>query len=374
MLGSQIQPASSWSGCVLKRLRALHEFGLAETFVEDMLTRRPQAFSFYDVIAALSNGTAPLSTAPATGCLLPLSPLGAPVASPLSNVDTLLGMATTLWPVIHRLSSLLSLKTELESAVASNAASSKIAVLRTEFESTSKAIRTALTHWRPNLPPNFVPDDGDMTELATVVDVTDDSFDGIGNDPAGAPGSLRDPGSSGAERGHLNSILHNALAYKHSAFVYLYRAIYSWPRSHELVRHHAHQSLTHCVATVSSAGPMSALLWPLFVAACEATDLSDRERAGKAFMAVKKRQGMMNIERAWEIVKEVWRRADLAEMLEKVELGDSGTEDDLVAHSMATASSAKDRRARSGFYERQGPGADLWRQVSRDMGVSVVFG
>ncbi len=30
----------------------------------------------------------------------------------------------------------------------------------------------------------------------------------------------------------------------------------------------------------------------------------------------------MNIERSWEIVKEVWRRADLADMLEKVELGD----------------------------------------------------
>ena len=63
----------------------------------------------------MSLGTAPLSTAPAAGCLLPF-PLDAHISSPLSNVDTLLGMATTLWPIMHRLSNLLSLKQELEKA------------------------------------------------------------------------------------------------------------------------------------------------------------------------------------------------------------------------------------------------------------------
>jgi hypothetical protein len=54
---------------------------------------------------------------------------------------------------------------------------------------------------------------------------------------------------------------------------------------------------------------MSALLWPLFVAACEATTAEDRLLAIDAFGGIERRQGMNNISRAWEVVQEVWRRA-----------------------------------------------------------------
>jgi len=58
---------------------------------------------------------------------------------------------------------------------------------------------------------------------------------------------------------------------------------------------------------------MSALLWPLFVAACEAMTAGDRALASDAFGGTERRQGMNNIMRAWEVVQEVWRRADLNE-------------------------------------------------------------
>jgi hypothetical protein len=58
---------------------------------------------------------------------------------------------------------------------------------------------------------------------------------------------------------------------------------------------------------------MSALLWPLFVAACEAITEEDRALAMEAFGGTERRQGMNNIMRAWEVVQEVWRRADLNE-------------------------------------------------------------
>jgi len=57
---------------------------------------------------------------------------------------------------------------------------------------------------------------------------------------------------------------------------------------------------------------MSALLWPLFVAACDAISEVDRSLALNAFGGTEKRQGMNNIARAWEVVREVWTRADLA--------------------------------------------------------------
>ncbi|KAI0133347.1 hypothetical protein F4776DRAFT_664107 [Hypoxylon sp. NC0597] len=270
-----------------------------------------RAFRFYDVITALSLGSAPLSTAPAAGCLIPFPPLDAPTASPLSNVDTLLGMATTLWPIMHRLSNLLSLKKDIERATQENQ-TSKSAVLRMEFETTSQAIETALTQWEPCLPPNIIVQNGVLRSIN---------------------------GDEIPEQQRLQSILHNALAYRHSAFVYLYRTIYGYPARREVVQKHAHTALIHCVGTVSHRGPMGALLWPLFVAACEAISAEDRTLSQRAFVGINQRQGMTNIGQAWNIVQEVWKRLD----------------------SMCNDSpEAQD--------------TDLWRKVSADMGVNIVFG
>ncbi|KAI0513147.1 hypothetical protein F5B22DRAFT_637294 [Xylaria bambusicola] len=272
-----------------------------------------RAFGFYDVITALSLGTPPLSTAPSAGGLLPVPPLDAPPASPLTNVDTLLGMATTLWPIMHRLSNLLFTKKELEGAQRMNQMS-KVAVLRTEFETTSQAIEAALTQWKPCLPPNIV-----MRDDVLVVN-------GV-------------KGEEIPEMARLQSILHNALAYRHSASVYLYRTIYGYSPKHKLVQQHSHTALHHCVETTAARGPMGALLWPLFAAACEAISNEDRELARKAFSEIGQRQGMTNIEEAWGIIQEVWKRLDSL--------------DDDAAAEMDT---------------------DLWRKICAERGVTIVFG
>lgn len=213
-------------------------------------------------------------------------------------------MATSLWPIIHRLSNLGGLKSELTAAKAAGE-TGKAAVLRTELETTSKAIEQALESWEQPEP---------------VLDENGDEK---------APG--------------LQGIVDNAHAYRHSAFVHLYRSIYEAPREDERVQYHAHHSLAYCMGTVNSSGPMGALLWPLFVAACEAKTVEDRTMAQNAFATIEKHQGMTNIERAWCIVQEVWRRADKAE----AEAGDGGPTD---THP------------------------DLWREVSRDMDLTIVFG
>jgi len=58
---------------------------------------------------------------------------------------------------------------------------------------------------------------------------------------------------------------------------------------------------------------MTALLWPLFVAACEATLEKDMELASGSFAGMEKKQGMNNAVKAWEVVQEVWRRVDFRE-------------------------------------------------------------
>jgi len=291
-------------------------------------------------------------------------------------------MATTLWPIIHRLSELLSLKKDLELAVRTNAPPSKVAVLRTEFESTTGAIETALTQWQPHLPPNFVPDEEDPEPPQAIAPSPIDN--GSASDAAVVEPEP-DP-LSASERARLHSILHNALAYRHSAFVYLYRTIYAYPRSHDTVQMHTRLALRHCVSTVAYEGPMGALLWPLFAAACEAMSSEDRELAARAFTAITKRQGMMNIERAWEIVQEVWRRADWADVVAR--LGEAGviypSNSSSGSGSSSSSSNANSSNA-SGTSVSSGAGkervarevardAELWRRVSREMGVSIVFG
>ena len=289
-----------------------------------------RAFRFYDVIAALSFGTAPLSQAPGKGCMHPFPPPGALVTSSLSSVDTLLGMATSLWPIIHRLSKLSSDKTELKVACRDGQASSMIAVLKTEFETNAHAIERALKSWQPYLPPGFTPDDPPSPETEE-----------------------KRHDSETAEKARLHSIVNSAMAYRHSALVYLYHTIYGYPRTHATVQTHAHTALWHCIQTCSHAGPMGALLWPLFVASCEAMTDADRQLATDAFKMVEKRQGMINIKWAWDIVQEVWKLADAMESE-----GDAGSPVD-----------PGDFPAAAGYST-----PDLWRKVSKQMGISIVFG
>jgi hypothetical protein len=194
-------------------------------------------------------------------------------------VDTLLGLSTDLWPIIHRLSHLLSVKKSIDAAVAVGEVS-KAAVLRTELENSAQAIELALADWKPTL---------DQMAVDNL-----------------------------AEEIRIQSILNNAEAYRHSAFVYLYRTIHETGRDHAMVQKHAHLSLLACSNVVNLAsqchdGPMSALLWPLFVASCEAMTEEDRTLALEAFGGTERRQGMNNIMRAWEVVQEVWARTDTTE-------------------------------------------------------------
>ncbi|KAL2185511.1 hypothetical protein L209DRAFT_766255 [Thermothelomyces heterothallicus CBS 203.75] len=385
------------------------------------------AFRFYDVITALSNGTPPLSATPSLSCLRPLSPLGAPPVSPLCNVDTLLGMATTLWPIIHRLAGLRALKTELENASHTDGNPSKAAVLRTEFESTAQAIEMALLQWQPQLPPGFTPDPDPEVDLAAAMAASSSSpssrlattatrptaaaaavanripavtyshLSPLPTDPtlhiintttttttatAAAAAAAGDPDSpfssdpfpeglpsttpqsiitpppppSPQDRSRIASIYHNALAYRHAALVYLYRTVLSRRRTHASVQAQARLSLAHCVATVRHRGPMSALLWPLFVSACEAVAPRDRALAERAFVEVDRRQGMRNIDRARSILAEVWRREDEA------------------AAAAAAAGELDGADAGGAGTEMEDNGEELWRRVCREMGVSVVFG
>jgi hypothetical protein len=299
-------------------------------------------------------------------------------------------MSTTLWPIIHRLAGLRALKNELSTAVSANKSPTRISSLRAELEAAARDIEAALLQWEPQLPPDFVPDKLDV----------DDDVSSVGGGSSRSASPLNDPSSPVSRKSPpapapldlpsppplptsfsshspqplpispivssiprpnisysqnqvtiLSSIHHNALAYRHASLVHLYRATLSRPRSDPDVQRHARLALRHCAATARRGGPVAALLWPLFVAACEATTEADRELADQTFAEVERRQGMRNIERAWGILREVWKRR-----------GKKGDDDGVKQEDG------------QGEQEEEEEGEEVWRRVSREMGVSIVFG
>ena len=229
----------------------------------------------------------------------------------MASVDTLFGLIGDLWPIIHRLASLTEVKRSMakeeggscqpqQAGVGVNnkpeTKKPTISKLRTDFETHTSSIELALLQWIPKIPASVV----------TIDNHADDS--------------------------RLQSILNNAEAHKQAGFVYLYRTILSLPRSSPKIQTHVKQCLQACLRVVIFSGPMAALLWPLFTAACEAAEDVDRNVARTVFRHLETRQGMNNIVTAWEVCEEVWRRTDA------------------------------------------GHAEIIWRDVSDDMGREVIFG
>ena len=198
-------------------------------------------------------------------------------SSAMSSVDTLFGLLTDLWPLLHRLASLIEVKRTLEKEEAANPGHEKTTTMRSDFDTNTANIELALSQWTPKIP-------------ATVL-----------------------PVDSPADDSRLQSILNNAEAYKQAASVYLHRDILSHARSSPKVQAPVKQCLQACLRVVIFSGPMAALLWPLFVAASEAVEDVDRNVARTVFRHLESRQGMNNIVTGWEVCEELWRRADAGE-------------------------------------------------------------
>lgn len=235
-------------------------------------------------------------------------------------------MATNFWHIIHRLSLLCELKAELQKAEACNN-TTKVTVLRTELECASHAIENVLKQWKPSIQSECQPSNSTpvIIESFDYPPATADSASQLLSSPTfessdwdcdlsslnnATTNHLTDPNA------YILSIANNAEAYRQAALVFLYRNIHMLERSHPKVQTHVHLTLVACVRVVEWAGPMPALLWPLFISSVEAISEEDRNIAIMAFSGTERRQGMLNITRAWEIVEEVWLRGNKGEHLD----------------------------------------------------------
>ena len=189
----------------------------------------------------------------------------------------------------------------------------KVTVLRTELECNSHAIEHVLTQWKPSVQWPCQPS---KPALAATIEqfgcpcptiASPDWVHDLSSHNNATNNGLTNPNA------HILSIVDNGEAYRHAALIFLYRNIYKLERSNSKVRMHVRLTLAACVRVVEWAGPMPALLWPMFIGSVEAISEEDRSIATMAFTGTERRQGMLNITRSWEIVKEVWRRGNEGE-------------------------------------------------------------
>ncbi|KAK1994114.1 hypothetical protein LX36DRAFT_584999 [Colletotrichum falcatum] len=241
-----------------------------------------QVFRYFDVLNALTNGSSPVFAAPSPSRAY--SPgRSSPPPVVFGGIDPVFGMADDLWPILHRLGELITMKCELQATMAAGE-TSKFAVLRTEYQTAYKAIERALESWNPALPPGF-------SLVNRIVD-----------GPQHA---------SEAELANTRWITSTALAYRQTALVYLYSTISEYPSSHRLVQKHAQAALWHCAACMSHGGTGLSMLWPLFFSACHAICSRDRGLVRQAFTALGNKKGVVDTEKPWAVVMDVWRRMDM---------------------------------------------------------------
>ena len=108
----------------------------------------------------------------------------------------------------------------------------------------------------------------------------------------------------------MGSLFYVAEAYRSAAWIFLSRNIDQQDRRSSDVQEAVDIVLKNCELAISCKGPLLALLWPFFTAACEATTCDQRAIVLNVFGTLKSRWGFSNIFNAAEICSKTWAHYD----------------------------------------------------------------
>ncbi|GMM44496.1 hypothetical protein DAPK24_010710 [Pichia kluyveri] len=186
-------------------------------------------------------------------------------------IDPLLGVAQTLFPIMGEVATLIA---QIRHYKTVNSLSSKTQV-KTPLRLISKAVdlKSAIEHWK--LP--------SLSKLKHQNQTEDPSFD-------------------------LNAAVATAEAYRHSTLLYLHQIVpeIPSPTSHSLA-----ENVMMLLASIpSTSRTVVTHMFPLFVASCEALPGEERDWAKDRWTELIDKMWIGTLERAWEVVKEVWARKD----------------------------------------------------------------
>lgn len=106
-----------------------------------------------------------------------------------------------------------------------------------------------------------------------------------------------------------------AEAYRHAAFIYLYRVWLDFGAPHPTTLGHVEQCIT-CIEKVDVGSPLvSSHIWPLFTAGCEAVSVEQRQFVRDRFTAMFRSRKFPVMKRIIQDIEDVWACKDLEQIV-----------------------------------------------------------
>lgn len=118
---------------------------------------------------------------------------------------------------------------------------------------------------------------------------------------------------------HMDAVAHTTLAYKHAAFIYLYRAWRNIGAPHPLTKGHIEKTLHHLSCVPSSAPIISAHVWPTWTAGCEAMAPHLRRFVLERFDQMYEARHFPSLVRTKSDIQDVWLAKDAQRELSGVD-------------------------------------------------------
>ncbi|RAO68437.1 uncharacterized protein BHQ10_004449 [Talaromyces amestolkiae] len=112
---------------------------------------------------------------------------------------------------------------------------------------------------------------------------------------------------------------HTTEAHRSAALIYLYRVIYDIGAPHELTLSQVRRCIDSMASVPISSPLISAHVWPLFTAGCEATEPEDREFVKQRLMTMYKLRKIQSLRKVYELMEQVWLSKDYSHTMEGAE-------------------------------------------------------
>ncbi|CAI5756790.1 unnamed protein product [Candida verbasci] len=133
--------------------------------------------------------------------------------------------------------------------------------------------------------------------------------------------SIEDEQSPKESSWDLSSCISTAEAYKFAALLYLHQAV---PEIPSLSSHTLAEKIFILLASIPKCSNLSIVhIFPLLVSSCEAEGGEEREWCESRWQALSEKMWLGNIDRAFEVVKEVWKRKDKMNIIESTTTDDN---------------------------------------------------
>lgn len=112
---------------------------------------------------------------------------------------------------------------------------------------------------------------------------------------------------------------HTTEAHRSAALIYLYRVIYDIGAPHELTLSQVRRCISSMASVPISSPLISAHVWPLFTAGCEATEPEDREFVKQRLMNMYRLRRIQSLRKVCELMEQVWLSKDYKHSMEGAE-------------------------------------------------------